>query len=109
METDNTAPEVAVADATLEKLPLAPVPSAPAPASKTAAPPPVVVADPVAFAVMTAPRGGLVSGQVVFAAGSEIAALIAAGDARAPTTGELDRAHPFHYALPPAAAPASEA
>lgn len=65
--------------------------------------------DPVIYAVLTLPRGPrpLVPGQVVFAATSAITALIAAGGARLPDVGEVDRAAPFHYALPADVPPAN--
>ena len=59
-------------------------------------------ADPVVYAVLTQPRGGRVAGTVVFAPQSQIAALIAAEEARDVLVGELDQAAPFHYPLPAA-------
>src|SRR5579872_2410828 len=63
--------------------------------------------EPMAYAVLMGPRAQLTAGQVVFAPAGEIAALIAAGAGRQPTVGELDRAHPFHFMLPPADTPAA--
>jgi len=62
--------------------------------------------DPVIYGVLLQPRGGLVAGQIVYAPTSTITAAIAAEAVRLPDAGQVARAEPFHYPLPPANPPA---
>ena len=54
----------------------------------------------IAFAVLTTPYGGLVKGQVVFAAPDRIAALIAEGNGADVSEITIEAAFPFHFPLP---------
>ncbi len=67
-------------------------------------------ADPgTAFAVLLKARGERRPTQVVFGPPADVAAAIAAGDARAASQSDVDISAPLHYQLPPADAPEPEA
>jgi hypothetical protein len=70
-------------------------------------PPPAPPAAPAraplapAFAVLLAPLGGLIDGQIVTDPDpAAVAALIASGAARAADPAEVERATPFHFPIP---------
>ena len=67
------------------------------------APAPAPAPEPrTAFAVLTAPRGELTAGQVVFGPSDAVDALVASGAAEAATAWQMDVSAPFHFPIPEA-------